>query len=137
MGEKVTVGSAFRLFLEGQPLEGAATVVEQQHVDRNGKPLLSLEIVVYDASQRDVDLVQSMHSFSSTGVNFVRIGVTNYDPDDPVDELAMAMVLMGESPRDYEGMVLRNVDVRREAQGQTNVRMLAEQWFRPSKEVRP
>lgn len=137
MGEKVTVGSAFRLFLEGQPLDGAATVVEQQDIDRNGKPRLSLEIAVYDASQRDVDFVQSMHSLSSTGTNFVRIGVSNYDPDDPVDELAMAMILMGESPRDYEGMVLRNVHVRREAQGRTDVRIVAEQWFRPTKEVRP
>lgn len=112
-------------------------VVEQTRADRNGNTRVALEISVFNASQRDVGLVQSMHSLSFTGTNFVRIGVANYDPDDPVDELAMAMVLMGESPRDYEGMVLRDVTVRYESvepgKERANVRIMAEQWFIPTR----
>ena len=135
--KKIETGSAFRLLLEGQALEGAATIVEHVETQKTGQRLLQLDIHLYDASQQDIDFIMSMKSLSDTGTNFVRLGADNYDPDAPADELATAFALMGEAPHQYEGMVLRAVQVTRLFKGRMNVKIVALQLFKPNKEVSP
>lgn len=131
------VGESFRILLEGQPLDGVARVVEHVTARQSGEELHYIDIDLFDASQRDIDHIRSMKSLSDTGTNFVRIGVANYDPDAPPDEQAVAFELMGEAPREYEGMVLHTVTVRKISEGAAHAQIKAVQMFKANKEVSP
>lgn len=137
--QKREVGDSFRVLLEGQPLDGLATVVE--HYSNNyggGTDIHWIDINLFNVSERDIAMVQSMKSLSDTGTNFVRVDVANYDPEMPADELAVAFALMNESPFQYEGMVLHSVKYERLGGGETaNMQIKMIQRFKPQKEVSP
>ena len=139
--EKEVVGKSFRVFLEGQPLDGVAKITEHYDVKygTNERTTSRIDIDVFGASQRDIDFVRSMHSLSSTGTNFVRIMAFKYESNMPVEELSVALALMGESLYQFEGLTLQTVNYqmkRLPSGGQTiNMEIKAVQTFAPPKKV--